>query len=77
MTTPEDKLAAIDQLRGCLKDRHTPESVAKAEARKQLATENLERLYASKVASTTEIRAAEREWELADDELDSGPFPEQ
>jgi hypothetical protein len=52
----------------------TPEWEARAEARKQRAQDELDRLYASKTASTSEIRSAERERGFADDELDFGPF---
>jgi transposase-like protein len=54
----------------------TPEWQARAEARKQMAQDELDRVYASKIASATEIKNANREWELADDELDFGPFPD-
>jgi hypothetical protein len=53
-----------------------PEWEARAEDRKQRVQAELDRLYASKTASSTEIKNAEREWEFADDELDGGPFPD-
>lgn len=62
------------KLRGMLASEWTPEAYAAAVERKRLAQENLDRVYASGTAGATEIKAAEREWELADDELDFGPF---
>ena len=60
-----------------LPDLRTPEWEAKATARKEQAAKNLDLLYGSGTATTTELRSAEREWELADDELDFGPFRER
>jgi hypothetical protein len=76
-TDANGAMAAWRSLRGILPDRRTPEWEAEALARKARATENREKLYNSPDASTTELRRAEREWELADDELDFGPFPPQ
>lgn len=54
----------------------TAEWQAKAEERKRKATEALDRVYADPNSGATDLKAAEREWELADDELDFGPFSE-
>jgi hypothetical protein len=64
-------------LKGSLPDLSTPEWEAEATERKERAAANLERLRLSPNAGTTEIKQAEREWELADDELDFGPFPQR
>lgn len=72
----ENAMSAIERLRGILPDHRTPEWLAEATERKRLATEHLEKLYASTGATTTELKQAERAWELADDELDFGPFTE-
>ena len=55
----------------------TAEWQAKAEERKQRASEALDRVYADPNSGATELKAAEREWELADDELDFGPSTEE
>jgi hypothetical protein len=57
-----------------LPDRRTSEWEAQAVARKQRAAESLELLHKSGNAGATELKQAEREWELADDELDFGPL---
>jgi hypothetical protein len=49
-------------------------SVDRIGRRKRKAQEELDRVYASGNAGATAMKAAEREWELADDELDFGPF---
>lgn len=64
----------LDSLRGILPDRRTPEWDAAAVDRKEKAAKELDRLHASGAATGTELKHAEREWELADDELDFGPF---
>jgi hypothetical protein len=61
-------------LQGIIPDRRTPEWESEAIARKQRAQENLDRVYASLDSGATDIKQAQREWELADDELDFGPF---
>lgn len=61
-------------LEGILPDLRTPEWEAQAVARKQQAADSLELLYQSGDAGATELKQAERKWELADDELDFGPF---
>ncbi len=73
----EGAITSWRSLGGMLPDLRTPEWEVEAVERKARATENLERLYKSPDASTTELRQAEREWELADDELDFGPFPKR
>lgn len=72
-----DAIAGWRSLGGILPDLRTPETHARAVLRKEQATKHLEDVYASPLSATTAIRAAEREWELADDELDFGPFPER
>ncbi len=62
-------------LEGILPDLRTAAWEAEAIERKARATANLEKLLQSPDTGTTELRQAEREWELADDELDFGPFP--
>jgi hypothetical protein len=52
----------------------TPEEHTRVVERKRKAQEELDRVYASGNAGATAMKAAEREWELADDELDFGPF---
>ncbi len=69
--------AAWDSLGGSVPDLRTPEWQAQATARKDRAAKRLEELYASKAATNTELRQAEREWEFADDDLDFGPFPQR
>jgi hypothetical protein len=64
-------------LEGSLPDLRTPEWEAEARERKDRATANLQRVHSSPDTTTTEFRQAEREWELADDELDFGPFPQR
>ena len=71
----ENAMAAIERLKGSLPDNRTPEWLAKATERKRLATEHLEKVYASKCTTATELKQAERAWELADDELDFGRPP--
>jgi hypothetical protein len=72
---PEDDfLAGMKSLPSTLEP--TPEWRARAEARKQRAQDELDRLYASKTASSTEIKQANKEWEFADDDLDFGPYPD-
>jgi hypothetical protein len=61
-------------LGGILPDLRTAEWEAEATERKERATANLHRLQRSPDANATELKQAEREWELADDELDFGPF---
>jgi len=73
----EGAIASWRSLKGILPDRRTPEWEAAAIARKAQASENFKQLYKSPDTSTTELRRAEREWELADDELDFGPFPKR
>ncbi len=75
---PNDEWRKFEDLRRSLPParERTPEWEACVEARKQRAQAELDRLYASKTASSTEIKNAEREWEFADDELDGGPFPD-
>ncbi len=64
-------------LEGAVPDLRTAEWEAEAAERKERATATLERLRRSHSVGTTEMRQAEREWELADDELDFGPFPQR
>jgi hypothetical protein len=64
-------------LEGVLPDRRTAELEAQAAARKQCAADRLEVLHQSGDAGATELKQAEREWELADDELDFGPFTQR
>jgi hypothetical protein len=61
-------------LEGILPDLRTPEWEAQAVARKQHAADSLKLLYESGNAGATELKQAERKWELADDELDFGPI---
>ncbi len=69
--------ALFEQMRANNPDRRTPEWKAAAIARRQAASDALERLYQSGTATTNELGQAEREWEFADDELDFGPFRER
>jgi hypothetical protein len=71
---PKETVGRWRSLEGILPDRRTPEWEAQAVARKQRAADRLELLYKSGSAGATELKQAEREWELADDELDFGPF---
>lgn len=64
-------------LEGVLPDRRTAELETQAAARKQRAADRLEHLRQSGNAGATELKQAEREWELADDELDFGPFTQR
>lgn len=57
--------------------RWTPEWQAKAEERKQSAIENLDKVYADPSSGATEMKAAERELEFANDELMGGPYSER
>ncbi len=66
----------LHSLRHSVADRRTAEWEAAASARKECASRELDRLYASGTATPAELLHAEREWELADDELDFGPFPQ-
>jgi len=70
----EEKMAAWDKLFGILPDNRTPEWLAEATEKKRIATEHLENLYASKLADPGDLMRAETAWEVADDELDFGPF---
>ena len=68
----EEVMAAWDSLAGMRPDTRTPEQQAEASARKKRAAANLDKLYSSKTATAIELKAAEREWEFADDALDFG-----
>ncbi|WP_419806843.1 hypothetical protein [Terriglobus sp.] len=70
--TPEQVMAAWDALANVLLDTKTSEQQGLAAVRKQRATETLENLHSSGRASATDLKCAEREWEFADDALDSG-----
>ena len=73
----ERAVADWQSLEGCLPDLRTPEWQAQAQARKDVAREELDRVYRSPDSSATDIKRAEREWELADDELDFGPLAQR
>ncbi len=75
MPTAERTTMILDSLQGMLPNRRTPEWEAEASTRKALAKKRLDLLGASGAVSATELKQAEREWELADDEFDFGPLP--
>ena len=64
-------------LEGILPDLRTPEWEAQALARKQHAKDSLDVISKSGNAGATELKKAERKWELGDEELDFGPFTQR
>ncbi len=65
-------ISAWNSLADLYPDWKNPQQQADAALRKQRAAEALDLLYSSGCATASALKAAEREWELADDALDFG-----
>ncbi len=72
--SPAQRLSVWSGLGELLPSARTESWKQWAEARKQLAAKLLNETYTSGVADASQMKRVEREWELADDELDFGPL---